>query len=89
MAASLLNLVEEFQKDHPYFLGLKIILAIPRNSDQTSLEQKMQRFVDLRNKYPNFVIGFDLVGQEDIGKKKLFQCWKYLYCRNVRLFFLL
>lgn len=28
----------------------------------------MQRFVDLQKKYPNFVVGFDLVGQEDLGK---------------------
>lgn len=28
----------------------------------------MQRFIDLQQKYPNFVIGFDLVGQEDNGR---------------------
>ncbi|KAG5669875.1 hypothetical protein PVAND_000166 [Polypedilum vanderplanki] len=68
VALVLLNLVDEFKKDHPLFLGLKVILAIPRNSDTQSLELKMQRFVELRKKYPNFVIGFDLVGQEDIGR---------------------
>lgn len=64
----LLKLVDDFKKDHPLFLGIKVILAIPRNSDQASVESKMQRFLDLRKKYPNFVVGFDLVGQEDIGK---------------------
>lgn len=64
----LLQLVSDFQKDHPLFLGIKIIIAIPRNSGISSMETKMQRFVDLQKKYPNFIVGFDLVGQEDVGK---------------------
>lgn len=64
----LLKIVDDFKKDHPLFLGVKIILAIARNSDQSSLESKMQRFVELQKKYPNFLVGFDLVGQEDLGK---------------------
>ena len=68
MAEVILKLVEDFKKDHPLFLGVKVILAIPRNSDQKSFEQKVERFLDLRKKYPNLVVGFDLVGQEDIGR---------------------
>lgn len=64
----LLKLVEDFKKDHPLFLGIKVIVAIPRNSDTSSMESKMKRFVTLQAKYPNFVVGFDLVGQEDVGK---------------------
>jgi adenosine deaminase len=64
----LLELVDDFKKDHPQFLGMKVILAIPRNSDSSSLEAKMKRFVELQQKYPNFLVGFDLVGQEDLGK---------------------
>lgn len=65
----LLQLVDDFKKEHPLFLGIKVILAINRNSDSSSVESKMQRFVDLQKKYPNFIVGFDLVGQEDKGKK--------------------
>lgn len=64
----LIKLVEEFKKDHPTFLGMKVILTMSRNSGASSWEVKMQRFIDLQQKYPNFVIGFDLVGQEDNGK---------------------
>lgn len=64
----LLDLVADFKKDHPLFLGLKAILTIPRNSEMATIETKMQRFVDLQRKYPNFVVGFDMVGQEDLGK---------------------
>lgn len=63
-----MKIVDEFKKDHPLFLGIKVILAIARNSDDSSVIEKMQRFVDLQKKYPNFLIGFDLVGQEDLGK---------------------
>jgi adenosine deaminase-related growth factor len=68
VAEELLKLVDEFKKEHPLFLGLKVIMAIPRNSDQASLDQKMERFVELRKKFPSFVVGFDLVGQEDTGR---------------------
>lgn len=47
---------------------MKAILTISRNSEEKSAESKMQRFVNLRKKYPDFIVGFDLVGQEDLGK---------------------
>jgi adenosine deaminase CECR1 len=64
----LLQLVDDFKKEHPLFLGMKVILAVARNSDSSSVEAKMQQFVELQEKYPNFLIGFDLVGHEDLGK---------------------
>jgi adenosine deaminase CECR1 len=64
----LLKLVEDFKKDHPLFLGVKVILAIARNLNISAIESKMQNFAELQKKYPNFLVGFDLVGQEDLGK---------------------
>lgn len=63
----LMELVDDFKKDHPQFLGMKVILTIPRNSDKASFANRLQRFVDLRKRFPNFLVGFDLVGQEDLG----------------------
>lgn len=71
----LMKLVNDFKMDHPLFLGVKVILTISRNSDVSSWEVKMQRFIDLQQKYPNFVIGFDLVGQEDNGKNIEWTRW--------------
>lgn len=68
VAQVLINLVEDFKKSHPLFIGIKIIVTIHRNVENSSAEAKMQRFIDLRKKFPDFIIGFDLVGQEDIGK---------------------
>lgn len=64
----LIDIVEDFKKDHPKFIGMKVIMAIARNSDTSSLETKMQRFVELQQKFPDFLVGFDLVGQEDLGR---------------------
>lgn len=61
-------IVEDFKKENPLFLGMKVILALARNSDNLSVEAKMQRFVELQQKYPDFLVGFDLVGQEDLGR---------------------
>lgn len=63
----LLKLIDDFKHNHPNFLGIKIIVTAPRNADNSSIESRMQKFVELHKKFPNFIIGFDLVGQEDTG----------------------
>jgi adenosine deaminase CECR1 len=68
VAEELSNLVEDFKKEHPLFVGLKIIIAIHRNSDAVALNTKTKRFLILQEKFPNLVVGFDLVGQEDLGR---------------------
>lgn len=68
VAEVLLKLVDDFKRDHQNFLGVKIIVTTPRNVDNSSIESRMQKFIELHKKYPNFVIGFDMVGQEDTGK---------------------
>lgn len=68
VAELLMKIVDEFKMDHPTFLGLKVILTMQRSSDPSTWEVKMEKFINLQQKYPNFVIGFDLVGQEENGK---------------------
>ena len=68
MAEVILKLVDDFKKDHPLFLGVKVIMAILRTYDQNDFDEKIERFLDLRKKYPDLVVGFDLVGQEDFGR---------------------
>lgn len=59
----LIKLVDDFKLDHPQFLGMKAILTVRRDLTQTTTIDKMKRFTELHQSYPNFVIGFDLVGQ--------------------------
>lgn len=80
----LIKLVDDFKLDHPQFLGMKAILTVRRDLTQTSTIDKMKRFTELHQSYPNFVIGFDLVGQV-CDLKKNFSLSKF--CRIPSYFF--
>lgn len=60
---------DEFVKEYPDFAGLTVIYTTDRNTD--SLDTDIQLFKSLNKEYPDFVLGFDLVGQEDKGKTLL------------------
>lgn len=59
---------DRFVQDHPDFLGVKIIYSPRRSINETKLDEYLKTLVQLTEHYPNFVIGFDLVGQEDKGE---------------------
>ncbi|XP_076389252.1 adenosine deaminase [Megachile rotundata] len=61
------NLTERFKKEHPDFFGVKVIYAPNRSGDLKTAEGYIKIMKRLRKLYPDFVIGFDLVGQEDKG----------------------
>lgn len=60
--------IMEFMNDYPDFWGVKFILAPKRFVNNTVVEEFRQLMVHLTSKYPDFIAGFDLVGQEDIGE---------------------
>lgn len=61
--------LNEFKEEHPDFIGSKFIYApIKAVPNDTALEY----FNDVRklhSKFPDFLAGFDLVGQEDTSPK--------------------
>lgn len=61
--------IKEFRKDYPDFWGVKVIFAPSRFTNNSVVEGYAQVISRLNEKFPNFVAGFDLVGQEDLGKK--------------------
>ncbi|KAH8295425.1 hypothetical protein KR018_011011, partial [Drosophila ironensis] len=63
-----LDVNTEFVRLHPDFLGFKIIFCVYRGFEMDRLRKAVNAFKKLREAFPNFVIGFDLVGQEDKGK---------------------
>ncbi|XP_071557389.1 adenosine deaminase 2-like [Temnothorax nylanderi] len=68
MVQILKNVSDRFVKDHPDFIGAKIIYAPRRLANQERVENYLKTLTQLRHLYPTFIAGFDLVGQEDKGK---------------------
>ncbi|XP_011693439.1 PREDICTED: adenosine deaminase CECR1-like [Wasmannia auropunctata] len=62
------DITDRFMKDHPDFIGAKMIYAPPRGVDQARVDYYLKTLVQIKKFYPDFVAGFDLVGQEDKGK---------------------
>ncbi|EDV90681.1 adenosine deaminase 2 [Drosophila grimshawi] len=59
---------EKFVRLHPNFLGIKVIYAVWRGADIEKIKENVKEFKLLQQEFPQFVVGFDLVGQEDNGK---------------------
>lgn len=62
------DITEQFKKDHPGFIGAKFIYAPLRLVGDEQFNSYLDIAENLHKKFPNFVAGFDLVGQEDLGR---------------------
>ncbi|XP_074051063.1 adenosine deaminase 2 isoform X2 [Macrotis lagotis] len=58
---------QKFAKDHPDFIGARIIYSDHRINDVDHIADSVQTAMKLRVKFPESMAGFDLVGQEDKG----------------------
>ncbi|XP_052872863.1 adenosine deaminase AGSA-like [Anopheles cruzii] len=59
---------EKFLQAHPRFLGVKFIYAPLRFCDDQTFDGYLQLVQRLKARFPDFIAGFDLVGQEDLGR---------------------
>lgn len=57
----------EFKQEHPDFIGSKLIYAPRKSSKVDVVERNFKTAIKLHQAFPDFVAGFDLVGQEDIA----------------------
>lgn len=62
------QVVDDFMLTHPEFLGAKLIYAPVRNVDEDVMEGYIDTVRVLKANFPDFLAGFDLVGQEDLGQ---------------------
>ncbi|XP_077196206.1 adenosine deaminase 2 isoform X2 [Paroedura picta] len=62
------EVTQQFVKDHPDFVGAKIIYSAHRNLNLSQIKEAVYTAMALRAKFPDSVAGFDLVGWEDGGK---------------------
>ncbi|KAF2898263.1 hypothetical protein ILUMI_07904 [Ignelater luminosus] len=61
------DVVQRFKREHPGFIGAKMIYAPNRALNATQLEQALSTYTTLQKSHPNVLAGFDLVGCEEIG----------------------
>jgi adenosine deaminase-related growth factor len=61
----LTSLVDDFKAKHKNFFGVKLIWPTQRGG--SAVVSALQNTAKFANIYPNFVIGYDLLGQEDKG----------------------
>lgn len=57
-----------FKADYPKFQGARFIYAPLRAVDNSTMDQYVNTTLRLKSTYPDFIAGFDLVGQEDLGQ---------------------
>ncbi|QYT05237.1 Adenosine deaminase-related growth factor [Trichoderma simmonsii] len=63
--------VKKFQKgmakEGPFFGGLKVIYCTPRSMDRDKVKYALNECMDFKKKWPQWIAGFDLVGEEAKG----------------------
>ncbi|GBP35736.1 Adenosine deaminase 2 [Eumeta japonica] len=67
-AKSYKDVLDKFMKNFPDFYGAKLIYAPHRRVSDETVEQYVQIAQQIKRKMPDFLAGFDFVGQEDLGR---------------------
>jgi adenosine deaminase CECR1 len=62
------DVLKEFKASHPDFVGSKFIYAPIRHATDETFSTYLPIMQKLLQNFPDFIAGFDLVGQEDQGK---------------------
>jgi len=78
----IVRLSRNFAKKHPEFVGHKRISSAQRRSSFKKFNFYMENVVRMHNLYPDHVIGFDAVGEEDAGYSKLHYISEWLKLFN-------
>ncbi|GCC26618.1 hypothetical protein chiPu_0005036 [Chiloscyllium punctatum] len=61
------EVARQFKDDHPDFMGTKVIFSVHRKSNNTEMKTAIYEAMELYNKFPETMAGFDMVGHEDAG----------------------
>uniref|UniRef100_A0A1A9WDK7 Adenosine deaminase n=1 Tax=Glossina brevipalpis TaxID=37001 RepID=A0A1A9WDK7_9MUSC len=67
----LLDIEKKFKEKYPEFFGIKLIHSIIRSHNDTIIKHQLKEFVNYQAAYPDFIIGLDMVGHEDRGRRLL------------------
>ena len=67
-----LEILREFIKENPAFIGHKRITYAVRTLPIETIRKNLEKAVELHQAHPEHVIGFDLVAEEDSGNSHLY-----------------
>jgi len=77
-----MSVVERLKKKYPHFLGFKRIASSQRNSLTTKISADLTKYLSLQKRFPDHVIGYDLVSEEDQGNSLLYFSGPHLSLYN-------
>lgn len=60
--------LQEFMMEYPDFIGARLIYGPHRSVNNATVKTYIENILRLMKTHPDFVAGFDLVGQEDPGR---------------------
>ncbi|KAF2898264.1 hypothetical protein ILUMI_07905 [Ignelater luminosus] len=61
------EVIDKFKKDHPRFIDARLIYAPYRRTNNETFRDYVKTVKELKTHHPDFLVGFDTVGQEDLG----------------------
>ena len=67
-----ISVIEAFKKEHHQFIGFKRIGQSYRYNDASKVSEDVDHVIRMHEKYPDHVIGFDLIAEEDKGNSLLY-----------------
>ncbi|BFZ16190.1 hypothetical protein BsWGS_19229 [Bradybaena similaris] len=73
------NVTAEFVQTYPDFSGAKVIMSGTRSTKADKILEQVKTAMYLNQKYPDFMVGYDLVGNEDAFHPLLFYIDDLLY----------
>lgn len=67
------DVLKEFKNSHRDFAGAKFIYAPIKAVNDETFSTYLPIMMKLQKNFPEFIAGFDLVGQEDQGNKNIIE----------------
>lgn len=64
------------------FFGARMIYIKTRTSEKKDIQKAIEKGITMKRQYPDFMVGFDLVGQEDTGNSLLYYLNELLIPRS-------